>query len=241
MTKNLRIASLAAGLLSLLVVAPGHALSINKSINIDADSQAEGASTVNGSITVGSGATVTGDLETVNGSIRIDENAVIGDAETVNGSVKVASGVKAEDIGSVNGTIRVGENVTIEGEVSVVNGKIRIASGSTVSEDVSNVNGEIKITGAEIGGNLSTVNGDVSLDEGALLHGNLTIEKPSSWSWGKKKSRKPKIIIGPGSRVGGEIVAEHEVELYISDTAEVGGVSGVMSMDQAVRFSGKHP
>ena len=122
-----------------------------------------------------------------------------------------------------------------------MNGKIRIASGSTVSEDVSNVNGEIKITGAEIGGNLSTVNGDVSLDEGALLHGNLTIEKPSSWSWGKKKSRKPKIIIGPGSRVGGEIVAEHEVELYISDTAEVGGVSGVMSMDQAVRFSGKHP
>ena len=239
MTKNLRIASLAAGLLSLLIMAPGHALGINKSIDIGANSQAEGASTVNGSITVGSGATVTGDLETVNGSIRIGENAVIEDAETVNGSVKVAAGVKAQDIGSVNGTIRIGVNVTIEGEVSVVNGKIGIASGSTVSEDVSNVNGEIKITGAEIRGNLSTVNGDVSLKEGANLHGNLTIKKPGNS--GKNKSRKPKIIIGPGSRVGGEIVAEHEVELYISDTAEVGGVSGVMSMDQAVRFSGKRP
>ena len=241
MRKNLRIASLAAGLLSLLLVAPGHALGINKSINIDADSQADGASTVNGSITVGSGATVTGDLETVNGSIRIEENAVIEDAETVNGSVKLASGVKAEDIASVNGAIRIGEEVTIKGEVSVVNGKIGIASGSTVSEDVSNVNGEIKITGAEIGGDLSTVNGDVSLDEGAFLHGNLTIEKPGGWGWDKNKSRKPKIIIGPGSRVGGKIVAEREVELYISDTAEVGGVSGVMSMDQAVRFSGKRP
>ena len=241
MTKNLRIASLAAGLLSLLLVAPGHALGINKNINIDAGSQAEGASTVNGSITVGSGATVAGDLETVNGSIRIEENAVIENAETVNGSVKVASGVKAEDIGSVNGAIRIGEKVTIKGEVSVVNGKIGIASGSTVSEDVSNVNGEIRITGAEIGGDLSTVNGDVLLDEGAFLHGNLTIEKPGSWNWDKNKSRKPKIIIGPGSRVSGKIVAEREVELYISDTAKVGGVSGVISMDQAVRFSGKRP
>ena len=241
MRKNLRIASLAAGLLSLLLVAPGHALGINKSINIDADSQGDGASTVNGSITVGSGATVTGDLETVNGSIRIEENAVIENAETVNGSVTVGSGVKAEDISSVNGAIRIGEKVTIKGEVSVVNGKIGIASGSTVSEDVSNVNGEIKITGAEIEGDLSTVNGDVSLDEGAFLHGNLTIEKPDGWSSDKNKSRKPKIIIGPGSRVGGKIVAEREVKLYISDTAEVGGVSGVMSMDQAVRFSGKRP
>ena len=164
---------------------------------------------------------------------------MIENAETVNGSVKVGSGVKAEDISSVNGAIRIGEKVTIKGEVSVVNGKIGIASGSTISEDVSNVNGEFKITGAEIGGDLSTVNGDVSLDEGAFLHGNLTIEKPGGWD--KNKSRKPKIIIGPGSRIGGKIVAEREIELYISDTAEVGGVAGVMSMEQAVRFSGKRP
>ena len=241
MRKNLRIASLLAALLSLLIVAPGHAMSVNKSIKIAADSRAEGASTINGSISVGSGATVTGALETVNGAIRIDENAVIEDAETVNGSVKIASGVKAEDISSVNGTIRIGEKVTINGEVSVVNGKIGVDSGSTISEDVSNVNGEIKIAGAEIGGDLSTVNGDVSLIDGAVLRGNLTIEKPGGWSGGKNKSRKPKIIIGPGSRVDGEIVAEREVQLYISDTAEVGGVSGVMSMDQAVRFSGKRP
>ncbi|MCZ6809247.1 MAG: hypothetical protein O7D92_05755, partial [Proteobacteria bacterium] len=70
-------------------------------------------------------------------------------------------------------------------------------------------------------------------------HGNLTIEKPGGWD--NNKSRKPKIIIGPGSRIGGKIVAEREIELYISDTAEVGGVAGVMSMEQAIRFSGKRP
>jgi hypothetical protein len=41
--------------------------------------------------------------------------------------------------------------------------------------------------------------------------------------------------------VDGNIIVEREVELYISDTAEVGGVSGVMSIDQAVRFSGERP
>ena len=75
MTNNLRIATFPVGLLALLLVTPANALGINKSINIEADSQAGGASTVNGSITVGSGATVTGALETVNGAIRIGEDA----------------------------------------------------------------------------------------------------------------------------------------------------------------------
>jgi acetyltransferase-like isoleucine patch superfamily enzyme len=139
----------------------------------------------------------------------------------------------------VNGAIRIGENVTINGGVSVVNGKIAIASGSSIRDEVSNINGEISITAAEIGGNLSTVNGDVTLDNGANLHGNLTVEKARGSR--SNNARKPRIIIGPGSKVGGEIFVEREVELYISDTAEVGSVSGVMSLDQAIRFSGKRP
>lgn len=241
MPRNFRIATLAVGLMAHFLAAPAAALGINKSIDIEAGTEAAGASTVNGSITVGEGAAVTAGLETVNGAIRIAENAVVEDVETVNGSIKVGSGVKAEDIEGVNGAIRIGENVTIEGEVSVVNGKIGVNAGSTISNDLSNVNGEISITGAEIGGNLSTVNGDVLLTEGASLLGDLMIEKPGGINWGKSNSRKPKIIIGPGSKVGGEIIAEREVELYISETAEVGGVSGIMSMEQAVRFSGERP
>jgi len=241
MPKNLHIATLTAGLLALFLAAPAGAYSVNKSITIGAGSEASGASTVNGSISVGSGATVTGDLETVNGAIRIDADAVVESVETVNGSIKVGSGVNTEDIEGVNGTIRIDENVTVVGEVSVVNGKIAVDAGSTISQDLSNVNGEISITGAEIGGDLSTVNGDVSLADGANLRGNLKIEKPGGFNWGRGNSRKPRITIGPGCQVGGEIIVEREVELYISETAEVGGVSGVMSMDQAIRFSGKRP
>ena len=39
----------------------------------------------------------------------------------------------------------------------------------------------------------------------------------------------------------GVIKLEREVELFISETASVGGVKGVMSMDDAVRFSGDKP
>jgi hypothetical protein len=47
--------------------------------------------------------------------------------------------------------------------------------------------------------------------------------------------------VGPGAKVLGEIRLERAAELYISDSAEVGGVSGVMTLDDAVRFSGDRP
>ena len=62
----------------------------------------------------------------------------------------------------------------------------------------------------------------------------------SGWGWNNNQ-RRPKIIIGPDSKVLGDIVLEREVELFISESAEVGGVSGEMSMDDAVRFSGSRP
>ena len=240
MHNGTKIASFSAGLVALLLVAPAHGLSLNKSIKVDAGSETGGQSSVNGSITVGEGAIIDGSLETVNGSIRIAEDVTLEDAETVNGTIRIASGSSADDVSSVNGSIRLGENVSINGEVEVVNGKISLESGTKVADGVSNVNGEIVLTGAEVGGNLSTVNGDVSLNDGSILHGDLIVEKPGGWGWNDKK-RKPKIIIGPNSKVLGNIVLEREVELYISNSAEVGGVSGEMSLDDAVRFSGSTP
>ena len=59
--------------------------------------------------------------------------------------------------------------------------------------------------------------------------------------WGSSKKRKPKVIIGPNSTVVGDIILEREVELFISNSAKVGGVSGEMSINDAVRFSGDRP
>ncbi len=235
-----RIAAFSAGFVALLLLTPAHGGSINKSIKIDAGSHSGGQSSVNGSISVGSGAVIDGSLETVNGSIRVAEDVTLEDAKTVNGTIRIASGSSAEDVGSVNGAIRLGENVTVSGGVEVVNGKISLDSGTKVAADVSNVNGEISLTAAEIGGNLSTVNGDVSLHDGSTLHGDLIVEKPGGWGWSNNK-RKPKVIIGPNSKVLGTIVLQRKVELYISNSAEVGDVSGEMSLADAERFSGNTP
>ena len=72
------------------------------------------------------------------------------------------------------------------------------------------------------------------------MKGNLRVERPSGWN-NSRNNRKPRIVIGPGSRVEGIIILEREVELYISNTAEVGGVSGVMSLEDAERFDGARP
>lgn len=229
------------GLLALLLAVPVYGASVNKSIKVDPGAESSGESSVNGSITVGEGATVTGGLNTVNGKIRIGDNARVENAHTVNGSLSIGDGVQAGSLETVNGAITLGRDSNADGDVEAVNGRITLEKGSALTGDISNVNGNIMLEGSEVGGDLTTVNGDVELRDGAALRGDLTVEKPSMWGWGNKTSRPPEIVIGPGSTVGGVIRLEREVKLYISETAEVGGVEGVLSMDDAVRFSGERP
>ncbi len=228
-------------LLALAVAVPAHGGNVNKSVKIAAGSQSSGASSVNGSISVGAGAVVTGDLDTVNGRIRVDSDVSVKDVSTVNGSLTIKSGVSADNLSTVNGSIEVAENVTIDGAIEAVNGEIWIDKGSTVALGVSNVNGEIELVASVVGGDLSTVSGDIQLRDGAEVKGDIIVEKPGSWWWANKETRTPEVVIGPGSRVHGNIRLERVVKLYISETAEVGGVIGAMSMSDAIRFSGKHP
>ena len=237
MTRIAHSSAAVTALVSLLLALPACA-SVNKSIEIDAGETSDGASTVNGRITVGAGATVSGDVSSVNGSIRIDEGATVADAETVNGGLRVADNVRSKSLSTVNGSIDVASDVTVEGEVTAVNGRITVGGGSKVAKDLGNVNGDIELERSEVGGDVSTTNGDVELADGAVIAGDLIVEKPGGWN---SSNDTPRIVIGPGSRVEGVIRLEREVKLYISDSAEVGGVEGEMSMDDAVRFSGKRP
>lgn len=228
------------GLLFMLMAVPVAGASVNKSVKIEAGEESDGASSVNGSVTVGDGAVVTGDVSTVNGKVRIGDDAKVEDASTVNGALKVGSNVTAAGLETVNGSISVGEGGAIGGEVSAVNGGITLEQGTTVAGHVGTTNGSIELEGAEVGGNVSTTNGGIHLSDQSVVKGDIVIEKPSFWSFGSN-DKKPRVVIGPGSVVEGKIVLEREVELFISETAEVGGVEGEMSMDDAVRFSGDRP
>jgi hypothetical protein len=241
MAKFVTKTAFTVGLLILLMSVPALGASINKSVKVGAGEESGGASSVNGSISVGRDAIVTGNLKTVNGTIRIDAGAVVRKASTVNGGLKLGDNGKADALSTVNGGVRVGKKATVDGDIEAVNGRITIEQGGRVVANVGNVNGEIDLSGAEIGGDLSTVNGDIDLEDRSVVKGDILVEEPGGWSWKKDKNRLPRVVIGPGSRVEGTIVLERKVELYISETAEVGGVSGVMSMDDAVRFSGDRP
>ena len=229
------------GLLTMLLAIPVYGASVNQSIEVEAGSKVDGATTVNGSISVGKGAVVSGSINTVNGKIRVDGDATIENATTVNGSLHIADGVRSENLATVNGSVKVGEGSTVAGEIEAVNGSISLAAGSTVALNIANVNGDIELTGSEVGGDLTTVNGNVELADRAVVKGDIVVEKPGFWSFGNGNSRMPEIVIGPGSSVEGVIRLEREVKLYISETANVGGVEGEMSMSDAVRFSGKRP
>ena len=225
----------------MLMAVPALGATVNKSVKIAPGTEADGASSVNGSISVGEDAVVTGNVKTVNGTIRVDAGARIQKASTVNGGVRIAEKVSSESLSTVNGSVKVGNDATVDGEVSAVNGRITIENGATVSDDVSNVNGQMDFTGAEIGGNVKTVNGDISLDDGSVIKGDLVVEKPGGWGWGKSRQRNPRIVIGRNSRVEGTIELEREVELFVHVSARVGDVEGKMSMDDVVRFSGDRP
>lgn len=241
MAKTVTKAMFTIGLLVMLMSVPAFGASVNKSVKIAAGEESGGASSVNGSITVGADAVVTGNVSTVNGSIRVDNGARIEAAETVNGSIRLGDDVESESLETVNGTIAVGERTKVAGEIEAVNGRISLASGVVVDDSIENVNGRIEMVAAQVGGNVSTVSGDVELREGSVINGDLVVRQPSRQGWGKNKSRTPRVVIGPGSQVLGTIELEREVKLFISETAEVGGVSGVMTMDDAVRFSGDSP
>jgi len=244
MSKILSKSTITVGLLAVLAMAiasPVAAHNVNKSVKIGAGNTSNGDSSVNGSISVGNGAIVTGNLSTVNGRIRVDSDAQVEDVSTVNGSVRIDSGVTTEDLSTVNGGIDIAENVTVDGEIEAVNGQIGLDRGSKVARGVSNVNGEIELTASTVGGDVSTVNGDIDLSDSAEVMGDIIVEKPGGWNWSGKKQREPEIVIGPGSRVHGNIHVERIVKLYISETAEVGGVTGEMSMSDAIRFSGDRP
>lgn len=239
--RQIPVSKVLVAILAVLAFAMPAYGGVNKSVRIPDGGSSDGASSVNGSVTVGDNATVSGSLKTVNGGIRVGEGSTIEGAETVNGSLRIANNVKAEDLETVNGAIKIGEDVVVDGEVTTVNGQIDLDDRSSVARDLSNVNGSISLNASQVGGDVSTVNGDVRVLDGAVIKGDLIVEKPRGMNWGRRNDRIPKVIIGPGSRIEGVIRLEREVKLYVSTTAEVGGVEGEMSIDDAERFSGNRP
>jgi DUF4097 and DUF4098 domain-containing protein YvlB len=200
---------------------------------------AGGTSAVNGSLHVPAGEH-TGAVGTVNGEVSIDENASVTAVHTVNGAIDLGTHASAESVKAVNGTVTLNDGARVTDGITTVNGTIRLSPGSEVGGTLKNVNGEMILTGARVGGGLVTVAGDIDIAGDAHVEGGIHVQNPNGGWLGSlfgHETRKPRIVIGPGAVVQGELRFDREVTLYVSDKATIGAVTGATP----VRFSGEKP
>ena len=190
-------------------------------------------SKVNGSISVQDGQTA-GALDTVNGSIRVGDDATISKAGTVNGSVKLGANVTAQSLDTVNGAIDVGARSKISGDIDAVNGRVSLDEGVDIGGKVENVNGAIRLNAAHVVGRIKTTSGDIEIGADSRVDGGILVEKPG-WFFGNSKT--PTVTIGPRAVVGGTLEFRRDVELFVSESATVGPITGAT----AKRFSGDRP
>jgi hypothetical protein len=181
---------------------------------------------VNGSVHVTAGTAPTS-ADTVNGSIDIDAKAEVTEATTVNGGIHVGANATVVSLSTVNGGIVLGAGARVAKSIELVNGGVSLADGAEVLGSVTNVNGKIVLHSAHVGGGISTVAGDILVSGTSTVEGGIHVQK-SSGIGGILHfvSTPPRVEIGPGVIVQGELKFEREVKLYVSDKATIGPVVG---------------
>lgn len=184
----------------------------------------EGAVTVNGSVIVDDHADArAGNFHTVNGDIRIGSAARVAACTSVHGGIVVGERADTGPLESVNGDLSIAPGAHVHGGVSLVNGRVSIGARAEVAGSVATVNGEIAIAGALVQGDVVNYNGAITVTEGSRIMGDLIIRD----TVGINGRRVPSVVIGPHSVVGGRLVFERPVRLYVHETASVslGGVA----------------
>jgi len=195
----------------------------------------DGSTKVNGSIHVAAGKPP-GAVTTVNGSIHIDDNATVTSATTVNGSVHLGSHATATTLESVNGSITLGAGAHLTGGATSVNGELTLDDGAEILGSLSNVNGKITLTAAHVAGGIKTSNGGISIKGASHVEGGILMEKPGT-GFIQVVRDVPRVVIGPGATVQGELRFERTVQLFVSDKATIGQVTGATP----IAFSGDNP
>lgn len=195
----------------------------------------DGSTKVNGSVHVAAGKPPAA-ATTVNGSVHIDDNAAVTNASTVNGSVHLGEHATAKSLQSVNGSITLGAGAHLSGDASSVNGELSLAEGAEILGSLSNVNGKITLTSAHVGAGIKTVNGSIVITGPSHVEGGIVVERPGTQLI-QLTHEVPRIVIGPGATVQGELRFEREVQLYVSDKATIGKVTGATP----ISFSGDSP
>jgi DUF4097 and DUF4098 domain-containing protein YvlB len=189
-------------------------------------SSPENVSRINASVDIDTGRVV-GDVSTINGRVQINRDATAGSVDTINGSIHIESGARIASAETVNGAIRLGRDVQVASGLETVNGGVHTDPGCLVSVNIKTVNGKIELRDTRVGGNLRTANGDIELRDGSVVAGDVIIRGKRSWldrflTIGNH--RQSALEVDASSAILGDIHLYREVELRISDDAQVGDI-----------------
>ncbi len=125
----------------------------------------------------------------------------------------------------------------MSGALDSVNSAIILGDGALVGGSLRrSVNGGIRLSAARVDGGITTVNGNIDIRGDSRVEHGIHVQKVDHGLL-HFDSSVPRIVIGPGATVSGELRFEREVKLYVSDQATVGTVTGAT----AIPFSGDSP
>ena len=179
---------------------------------------------VNKDVTIPAGSRHKDGVTSVNGNIRVESDAVVnGPCTTVNGRIDVSDNSQVEELTTVNGRIRLGENVVVDGEVTTVNGGVRSGRNTEIRAGINTVNGDVDLAGTRCARNIETVNGNITLSEGAVVEHDVIIGEVRGDS---DKPRKITIRLSGGSIVKGNIEVQDrsvEARVILSEGSRVEG------------------
>src|SRR5258706_3626717 len=159
-----------------------------------------------------------------------------GDESTkINGSIHVPAGKPPGAVATVNGSIHIDDQAAVT-SATTVNGSVHLGDHAAATS-LSSVNGSIALgDGAHVSGSASSVNGSMNIAGASHVEGGILVEKPSSELLQLVRD-VPRIVIGPGATVQGDLRFERTVQLFVSDKATIGPVTGAT----AIPFTGDTP
>jgi DUF4097 and DUF4098 domain-containing protein YvlB len=203
-------------------------------VNGDVTATREGGSTVNGSVRVPAGMQV-GPVSSVNGSIKIEDGATVSSAHAVNGEIEIGAHATVASVVTVNGSITLGDGAHVTGDAKTVNGEVELHKDSEVGGAVKTASGTIDLQDARVRGELRTMAANIEVSGASHVDGGILVEKNTTVF--TSSSFKPRIVIGPGAEVQGPLRFERDVQLYVSDKATIGPVTGAT----AIPYAGDKP
>lgn len=163
----------------------------------------------------------------IHAPIVLRPGARLGAADGVHSSISVGPGAWLGNGESINGKIQVcSEGRT--GPLTTVNGAILLLPAAQVDGDIETQNGAIEAEAATIRGSLRGGGGDITL-RGTQVTGDIRIGPARKRLFGGGNKALPRIVLGPGAVVEGDLVFEREVELFVHVDAKIGEVAGAVA------------